>query len=129
MRARSNRALRRWLRDVGIGALAFLMLPLIAVSISSTPPHLSVSDAAAGEAIATRAVEVTAPAGPEAENAIVAAAQLRPASDPLLLRRVSEFVVAGLSFSLLFAFNMALWRHLRRVNAAARRKGRHGKST
>ena len=117
---RTNRYVGQWLRDLGLGAIMFLLLPAFAMPVTA-PRHVwSVSEAMAGEVIASRAIEVSAPAGPTAENAIVAAAQLRPASDPLLYRKVSDFAVLWLTFSLLVSFNLAFWRHLRHVNAASR---------
>jgi hypothetical protein len=113
--------LRNWLKDTGLGALIFVMLPLIAAGLADPARTLSFDDAIAGEVIATRAVEVTSPPGPTAENAIVAVAQLRPATVPLQERRMRELVILGLTFSLLMSFNLALWRHLRRVSAGRRR--------
>lgn len=121
MRKRTSRLLRNWLKDTGLGALIFVMLPLIAAGLADPARTLSFDDAIAGEVIATRAVEVTSPPGPTAENAIVAVAQLRPATVPLQERRMRELVILGLTFSLLMSFNLALWRHLRRVSAGRRR--------
>jgi hypothetical protein len=106
---------------MGLGAVLFLMLPGLGLMLAGKQPAWSLSEAVAGEAIAGRAVEVSAPPGPSAENAIIAAAQLRPASDPLRARRLSDFAILCLTFSLLVAFNLAFWRHLRRVNASPRR--------
>lgn len=113
MRKSTSRFLRNGLKDTGLGALIFL----IAAGFADPANTLSFDDAFAGEVIATRAVEVTSPPGPTAENAIVAVAQLRPATAPLQERRMRELVVLGLTFSLLMSFNLAFWRHLRRVNA------------
>ncbi|MEZ5857182.1 MAG: hypothetical protein R3D67_21500 [Hyphomicrobiaceae bacterium] len=125
MQTRSNSNLRTGLRDMLIGGLAFVVVSLGVSWAGGTKSDWTVSQAAAGEIIASRAIDVTAPAGPQAENAVVAAAQLRPAADPLLARRISELAVMGLTFSLLFAFNMAFWRHLQRVNAMARQGTHH----
>lgn len=123
MDGKKHSVLVQWLRDMGLGALIFLVLSASAVMVSSQDRQWLLSGAQAGEVIATRAVEVTAPAGPQAENAIVAAAQLRPAHDPLLFRRMMAFGVLCLSFSLLVAFNLAFWRHLQSVAASQRRDG------
>jgi len=119
MKNRTMMTLRRGLKDMGLGAILFLMLPML--WLSAPAQRLSFDKAFAGEVIATRAIEVTSPAGVQAENAIVAAAQLRPDGVPLQARRMTEFAVLGLTFSLLVAFNLAFWRHLRRVSASPRR--------
>ena len=72
--------------------------------------------------LATRAVEATSPVGTDAETAVVAAALLRPDGSLLQVRRLPDLAVLGLTFSLLFAFNLAFWRHLRRVGVPARRE-------
>ncbi|MFV0297095.1 MAG: hypothetical protein ACK5JT_13355 [Hyphomicrobiaceae bacterium] len=120
MRARSSQVLRTGLRDMLIGGLAFLLVSFALTWQNHPSKSWSISEAAAGEIIASRAVEVTAPAGAKTENAVVAAAQLRPAADPLLMWKVLEMVIMGMTFSLLFAFNMGLVRHLRRVDATSR---------
>ena len=121
MRRTTSRLIRRWLKDMGLGAAIFLLLPLI--SALSPEPHQrwTIDEAFAGEVIATRAVEVTSPPGPAAENAIVAAAQLRPSGVPLQTQRLTELSVVGLTFSLLVACNLALLRHLRRERVSSRR--------
>lgn len=124
MRSRTSRALRTLLRDMCLGAMAFLILPVLALSLGSPHASWTISGAIAGEAMATRAIEVTAPSGPNADNAIIAVAQLRPAGPTLQTKRVLELAVLGLTFSLLVAFNLAFWRHLRRVSAVPRRLGR-----
>ncbi|MGE0765463.1 MAG: hypothetical protein AB7L90_03275 [Hyphomicrobiaceae bacterium] len=121
MRKRTSRLLRNWLKDTGIGALLFLVLPLLAAAAANPARTLSFDEAFAGEVIASRAVEVTSPPGPAAENAIVAVAQLRPAATPLLTKRMHELIILGFTFSLLVGCNLAFWRHLRRINAAQRR--------
>jgi hypothetical protein len=121
MRKRTSILLRNWLKDTALGALIFLALPLLAAGVAHPTSTLSFDDAFAGEVIATRAVEVTSPPGEVAENAIVAVAQLRPAATPLQAKRTQELIILGFTFSLLAGFNLSLWRHLRRVNAARRR--------
>ncbi len=121
MQTKPYRALHLWLRDMVLGALAFVVVSLSLASTGEAPLAWNLNQAAAGEVIATRVIDVTAPAGPQAENAVVAAAQMRPAADPLLMRRIGEMTIMGLTFSLLFAFNMAFWRHLQRIDATSRR--------
>lgn len=122
MKLTSNRMLRRWVKDMALGAFLFLMLPVLALSSPSAHHRWALNEAFAGEVLATRAVEVTSPAGPVAENALVAAAQLQPDGVTLQARRLPELAVLGLTFSLLVAFNMAFWRHLRLSKAFTRQK-------
>ena len=110
----------RWARDMALGATIFLMIPILAQSVVTAPQGWTLDEAAAGEVIATRAIEVTSPAGPGTENAIVAAAQMRPSGTPMQVQRLNDFAVLGLTFSMMVALNLAFWRHLRRVNAASR---------
>lgn len=117
MNSLGRHTLRSWLRDMVLGAVVFLMLPLVSLTLQTSETSWNFSEAIAGEVIATRAVELTSPAGPTTENALVAAAQLRPASLPLHSRRLIEMIILGMTFSLIVAFNMALVRHLRRVQA------------
>lgn len=121
MRDRTTRAIRNWMRDMMLGAFIFLMLPITGVPLPPSHRHWTMSEALAGDVIATHAIEVTAPPGPATENAIVAAAQMRYASDPMLMKRIAASLVLGLTFSFLLAFNMSLVRHLRRVRATPRR--------
>ncbi|MGE0700253.1 MAG: hypothetical protein AB7O57_14240 [Hyphomicrobiaceae bacterium] len=124
MRARTTKRLASWFRDMAIGAAIVLVLPLLGLGLQAPNRSWAIDAAAAGEVLATRAVEVTAPPGPAAENAIVAVAQLRPAGVSLQARRNTELVVLWLSFSALVAFNLAFWRHLRRVSGSPRRDER-----
>ena len=124
MRARTTRKLKRWLKDMALGAAIFILLPLLALA---APRHhagkaWTFDEAFAGEVIATRAIEVTSPASVIAENAIVGAALMRPAGALLGVRHISDLVVLGVTFSLLFAMNLAFWRHLRRVSASPRQR-------
>lgn len=121
MTARTSRTLKRWLRDMGVGAAIFLLLPLLALSGPGQGPRWTLDDALAGEMLATSTVEMSSPAGLGAESAVVAAASLRR-DDPLLqMRRFTELTVLGLTFSLLVALDLAFLRHLRRVCASPRR--------
>ncbi|MGD9806600.1 MAG: hypothetical protein AB7E81_23290 [Hyphomicrobiaceae bacterium] len=121
MRKRTSRLLRNGIKDTAFGAIVFLMLPLVFTLLAHPTAKLSFDDAFAGEVIATRAIEVTAPPGPDAENAIVAVAQLRPAARPIQMQRTHDLFILGLTFSLLMSCNLAFWRHLRRVHASQRR--------
>lgn len=89
MRKTSTRALRRWLRDMGLGAMIFLAVPALASGLSEPQRNWGIGAASAGDVMATRAVEVTSPPGPDAENAIVAAAQLRPGGPASFLGAVA----------------------------------------
>jgi hypothetical protein len=122
MRTKTTTAITRWLKDISLGAAIFLMLPLLATTISNPRQSWSIDEAFAGDVIATRAVEVTSPPGPIAENAIIAAAQLRPAGSTIHAQRGVELAVLGLTFSLLLACNLALLRQMRRENVGSRRK-------
>jgi len=121
MRTRTTIVLRRWMKDIALGAAIFLMLPLLATTLLDPRQSWTINEAVAGDVIATRAVEVTSPPGPVAENAIIAAAQLRPAGTTIHARRGTELAVLGLTFSLLLACNLALLRQMRRENSASRR--------
>ena len=118
MKTATSKSLWQLLKDMSTGAAVFSVLFALATAVPRS--GFAFDEALAGEVIATRAIEVTSPPGPVAENAIVAAAQLRPDGVPLQARRTSEWIVLGLTFSLLMGFNLALWRHLRRVNSKAR---------
>ena len=109
------------MRDMALGAVLFMMLPVASMTISDPQQRWTMSEALAGEVIAAHAIEVTAPPGPATENAIIAAAQMRSAGDPRLAKGIAANVVLGLTFSLLMAFNLAFLRHLRRVSAIQRR--------
>ena len=114
MRARSlRRGLGDWLLGLGLFAV-------LAVGLGGDPRTSACSTAAASDTVTTRAIELTSPPGPAAENAMVAALLRGPAplDDP---NRVSALVILGLTFSLMFTFNLAIWRHLRRVYASPRR--------
>jgi hypothetical protein len=123
MRTKTTTAITRWLKDISLGAAIFLMLPLLASTLSAPRQSWTIDEAFAGEVIATRAVEVTSPPGPVAENAIIAAAQLRPAGSTIHAQRGAELAVLGLTFSLLLACNLALLRQMRRENVAWAKSG------
>jgi hypothetical protein len=123
MRTKTTTAITRWLKDISLGAALFLMLPLLASTLSAPRQSWTIDEAFAGEVLATRAVEVTSPPGPVAENAIIAAAQLRPAGSTIHAQRGAELAVLGLTFSLLLACNLALLRQMRRENVAWAKSG------
>jgi len=121
MRKKNAQMLRSWLRDMGLGAMVFLAVPVLASGLSASYGDLGIGSASAADVMATRAVELTSLPGPNAENAIVAAAQLRPGGTLLSAHRLPDLAVLGLTFSLLAAANLAFVRHLRRVNAVGKR--------
>ena len=130
MRKRTSKLLRNWLKDTGLGALVFLMLPLLTTGLTHPFKTPSFDDVfagevmVAGEVMATRAVEGASAAGTDAETAIAAIAQLRPAAILKETQRQRDLIVLGLTFSLLMGCNLAFWRHLRRVSRAERRTSR-----
>jgi hypothetical protein len=99
----------RFVRDAVIGFSLFVTISVGLCGMRPwTPPH-----AAASDVVAARAIEITSLPGPKAENAIVAAASRRPVLPVLDRARMSAMTVLALAFSLIFAFNMALLRHLK----------------
>ena len=104
---------------LGLGLFAVL-----AVGLAGDPRTWSATSAAASDTAITRAIDMTSPPGPAAENSMVAALLRAPAIAADLASgpgRGSAILILGLTFSLMFAFNLALWRHLRRVYASPRR--------
>ena len=120
MKARVNRLLRSWLRDMVLGAAIFLMLPLGATLFSGRDLGWSASEARASEIMALQAGDIAFEPGVSPESLLGAIARLLGAQD-MLPERPTEFLVLGLSFSLLVALNLAFARHLRRVSAPRRR--------
>jgi hypothetical protein len=104
--------------------LIFAALTASAIGLSHGPSSWAFSEAFAADVLATRAVEVSSPPGQAAENAIVAVAQLQPATAPLALRRPLDIAALGLVFSLMVAMNLAFARHLKRM--ASIRSGSRG---
>jgi hypothetical protein len=104
--------------------LIFTALTASVIGLSHGPSSWAVGEAFAADVLATRAVEVSSPPGPAAENAIVAVAQLQPAATPLALRRPLDIAALGLAFSLMVAMNLAFARHLKRL--ASIRSGSQG---
>ena len=117
LRRFKTKSRRAPLRDLVGGLLVFLML-LVACGGPGAP--WSLSHASAADQIAARAIGITSPAGPGTENAIFAAVLQGPVATPGRTDPVTMSVL-GLTFSLMFAFNLGLWRHLRRVYASPRR--------
>lgn len=111
----------RWLRDMALGAIVFLLLPVAALSVGAPKQGWAISEAIAHEAFYTPPVESQTPPAAVPEQAVVAAVQIIAASDPVEAKRISDTLVLGLTFSLLVACNLAFLRHLRRVSASPRR--------
>lgn len=124
MKQRTRRAIRAWSRDTLFGMLIFAVLTASAIGLSQGTAPWAFGEAFAADVLATRAVELSSPPGPAAENAIVAVAQLQPAAAPLALRRPLDIAALGLAFSLMVAMNLAFARHLKRL--ASIRSGRPG---
>ena len=106
-------------------ALAGLVLFAVAMGAMSfaSPSHSAPGSVSAPDAVATRAVQVTAGPGPEAENAMLSAAMGRPALAPPL-PRTAVISVLGLTFAIIFAFNGTMVRQLAREVSAQRRRRR-----
>ncbi len=117
--ARSFRRYRTSIRDFIIGLAAFHVPALLAIGF---PRLCGSASAATPDSVVARAIDATSPAGTGSENAIMdtvlygaAAFHVGPGAKGLL--------VVALTFSLLVACNLAMLRHLRRVNASQRRNG------
>lgn len=110
-----RRNLWRGLRDLALGAGLFVILSL---GLAGHPSHGLCSPAAASEGVAT-VIEAISAGGAGADDAVVAALTSRVG--PARAGRREELFILGLSFALMFAFNLAIWRHLRRVYASPRR--------
>jgi hypothetical protein len=109
-----------WLvRDVLLGLALF---GLLAAALGGAADILSLPRASAADVLAQRALEATAPPGPDTDNAVLNA--VIQGTVPTRGRiGPTDFAVLGLTFSLMFAFNLGLWSHLRRVYASPRRGG------
>ena len=117
MRTLRTRRLRRALRDWMLGLGLFAVL---ATGLAGDPRTWTATSASAADTAIARAIDVTSPPGPAAENAMVATLLRAPAL-PIDSSRGSAILILGLTFSLMFAFNLEIWRHLRRVYASPRR--------
>ena len=110
---RKRQALRDWVLGLGL----FVVL---AAGLSGDPRSWALSSAAASDRAVAQAVGVTAPPGLRAENAVIAAL-LQPSAFSSVSNRPASMTILGLTFSLMFSFNLLIWRHLRRVYASPRR--------
>lgn len=105
----------RGLRDLALGAGLFVVLSL---GLAGDPSHGLCSPVSASEGVAT-AIEAISAGAAGADDAVVAALTSRAV--PARAGRREELFILGLSFAFMFAFNLAIWRHLRRVYASPRR--------
>lgn len=113
--ARGKRVMRKLARDWALGVAVFIAL-LAGMSGGSG----SWTSAAASDEALANGIEATylPNAGSEdAANAVL----FRPAVGPKP-ERGRTLILLGLTFSLMFAFNLTIWRHLRRVYASPRRE-------
>ncbi|MFM9942353.1 MAG: hypothetical protein ACKVP7_22955 [Hyphomicrobiaceae bacterium] len=108
---------RQVLRDLGYGLGTFLLLMAVLGAPSDT---WTLSRASAADHLAARAIAATSPPSAGSENAVLGAVLhgARPLQRP---QQPTAMIVLGLTFTLIFAFNLAFWRHLRRVYASPRR--------
>jgi hypothetical protein len=120
MRGRAYRTLGRWLRNAMLGAMVFLLLPA-ALSTQRTSSSRAETWAVAG---ADRPVPAVSTHRPAAQPQ--AAWITRHSAAWTLPARLPDLLVLGLTFSLIVAFNLASWRHLRRVSTPPRRPRRGG---
>ena len=113
------RHVRRALRDWLLGAGLFIVL---AAGLAGNPRTWDFTTAAAADRVLTQTLDVTSPPGLQAETALVAALFQPPTSLGASTKGVTLLLI-GLTFSFMFAFNLAILRHLRRVYASPRRGG------
>ena len=111
-----SRQVRQAFRDWILGLGLFVVL---ASGLSGDPRTWGLSNAAASDQTA-QAIDVTSPPGLGAENSMLAAFLQPPAFTAAASRPVA-MTILGLTFSFMFAFNLWMWRHLRRVYASPRR--------
>ena len=122
-----TRQFRQGIRDGFAGLALFLVL---ATGFSGHPGRWDVSSAAASDRAAAEAIEMSVPAlmqpafiqpaFMQPESPMLAAMfQGRPIAAPR--RSAAAMTILALTFSLMFSFNLALLRHLRRVFASPRR--------
>jgi hypothetical protein len=106
--------------------LGFGIFAVLALAICGGIPGLS-NEAAASDALISEALALSSPPGAVTENALIAALVGAPSLAAALPRRI-DFVVLAATFALMFAMNLAIMRHLRRVYASPRRSaGRRGR--
>ena len=108
-----KRMLLDTLRDflVGLAVFAALCVPFSG--------QTAMSSAIASDAVVSQAIEASSPTGVVADNARVAALIRLPVASPG--PHTSTLVILGLTFAVMFTFNLAISRHLRRVYASPRR--------
>lgn len=117
------RAVRRAVIDAGLGLGLFLALAVGLLGASG------LGLTAASQASAAEMARVAAFTGPLATNSAIETAAAKPAilvSQPSTgtdADRTGAMVLLAAVFAALFSFNLAFFRHLRRVYAAPRRGG------
>lgn len=111
------------LRDLLAGAVVYV------VGLTLLAGHgggVFLGRATAADLLAARAVELSAPPGPGTENAILDA-MLEGAATLPAPPSTSTLLVLGLTFTLMFAFNLMMVRHMRGAYGMARRAGVRGR--
>ena len=121
MKPTTTRIIRGWLRDMALGAVIFLMMPVASHIVAGPQQRWSVSEALARELGSHETIDVATFAGTLFDFAVAMPMPTQVVPDPNRTRQMSDWVVLGLTFSLLVAFNLAFVRHLRRVSASRRR--------
>lgn len=113
-----RQALRDWLLGIGL----FLAL---CVGLSFDHQTLGPARAAASSPEWSQPHEMPALAASQ-PDALYFAAMYQPVAATGTVGRTTALVILGLSFSLMFSFNLFIWRHLRRAYAAPRGTWRRG---
>ncbi len=116
---RQRHRVQRIVRDAAVGLAAFWG---VAAATGLPSQTWTVTRASAADHLAARAIGATSPPGLGSENAILDAVLLGASPVDLHLPNTTLVAIA-LTVSLLFAFNIALVRHLRRAYASPRRGG------
>ena len=109
----------RGLRDLALGLALFIGL---VAALGAPPMGPDTAGFALTDPLIAQAVALGSPPGIEAQNAALSAMVRSPA----LVRASLQppmLAILGVSFAVMFAFNLAILRHLRRVYASPRRRG------
>lgn len=121
MKTKTTRGIRGWLRDMALGAIIFLVMPVATLITAGPQQRWTISEALAGDVMPLATPEFAKPNGPLIDYGFNLPAPTQIMPDSSFTREMSDWVVLGLTFSLLVAFNLAFLRHLRRVSASPRR--------